>query len=447
MTTAAEQALATLSGYRSLLLEGKALRADVAKVLRDATVSRTIDGASTLTLDIFDDASRLLRSNIFSSRLTMQVDSFAFELVQVRKTGPSLSITLEDLPVAALRRHDKPMKVGANTTTHVDFARRLVAEERWLKFETHGAASKAKVEMARGKPDDPKADKEDTWKCIGRIADERGWRRYVKGKDTIVYVPETWLVAQPSIYRFTENSHAGVESIDYDFDIGKKVASLKVKARAARWAVPIGSAVDVYDMGPVNGKWLVSEISRSLFSLFIDITLTRARPTLPEPVPPPAPSAIQLGAETGTAPAGAKAVGGGTGKPTSVSAKEMVWPVTGRISSPFGHRASPGDGGSTNHQGLDIAAAQGTPVRSAKGGTVTFAGTASGYGNVVYMDHGGGVETRYGHLSKISTRRGVRLDYGEEVGLVGATGHATGPHLHFEVRVGGVPKNPEEYLP
>lgn len=437
--TPAEEALATLSGFQSLLMEGKGLRADVAKVLRDATVSRSIDGVSTLALDIYDDGRKLLRSGIFSDRVTMSVDAWAFELVQVRKSGPGLGVTLEDLPVAALRRRDAPLKVAPGTTTHVDFAERLVREEPWLHFwcpDTVRKVERTKIEIARGKPgtDKEKEERQNSWDALVANADVRGWRRYVLNKDTIAYVPETYLMAQPPAYRFTEGTN-GVDYIDFDFDIGKPVSTVKLKVRAARWAVPVGTCVEIYDMGLLNGKWLVTLISRSIFSLSMDVTLTKARPVLPEPEAPPAPSNAQHEREGGT---GAGPVRGG-GKATSTGG--YIWPTQGKISSRFGQR------GGRLHAGLDIAAPSGTPIKAARGGTVTMAGVAGGYGNAVYIDHGDNVITRYGHMSKITTRRGVRVGQGDQIGLVGSTGNSTGPHLHFEVRVGGVAKNPEGYLP
>lgn len=437
--TPAEEALATLSGFQSLLMEGKGLRADIAKVLRDATVNRTIEGASTLALDIYDDGTKLLRSGIFSDRVTMSVDAWSFELVQVRKGGPGLGVTLEDLPIAALRRRDAPLKVAPGTTTHVDFAERLVKEEAWLKFWCPAAVrtkERTKVEIARGKPGNAKEkeERQDTWAALGANADVRGWRRYVSGKSTIAYVPETYLLAQPAAYRFTEQTN-GVDYIDFDFDIGKPVATVKLKVRAARWAVPVGTCVEIYDMGPVNGKWLVTAISRSIFSLSMDVTLTKARPTLPEPVPPPAPSAAEHGSEGASGSGSVKGGGGAT------SADGYVWPTQGQISSRFGQRSG------RLHSGLDIAAPTGTTIKAARAGTVILAGDAGGYGNAVYIDHGSNVITRYGHMSKITTRRGVRVNQGDEIGRVGSTGNSTGPHLHFEVRVGGVAKNPEDYLP
>jgi murein DD-endopeptidase MepM/ murein hydrolase activator NlpD len=99
------------------------------------------------------------------------------------------------------------------------------------------------------------------------------------------------------------------------------------------------------------------------------------------------------------------------------------------------------------HAGIDIANSIGTPIYAAKSGTVIFAGQQSGYGNVVIMDHGGGFSTLYGHQSRIATHDGAHLDQGQLLGYMGSTGHSTGPHVHFETRYGGTPRNPRGCLP
>ncbi len=100
------------------------------------------------------------------------------------------------------------------------------------------------------------------------------------------------------------------------------------------------------------------------------------------------------------------------------------------------------------HTGIDLAAPQGTPIYAAKGGVVEVAGWSRvGYGYYVKINHGGGVETLYGHMSRIAVRSGQRVKQGSLIGYVGRTGFATGPHLHFEVRIGGRTRNPWSYLP
>lgn len=118
----------------------------------------------------------------------------------------------------------------------------------------------------------------------------------------------------------------------------------------------------------------------------------------------------------------------------------FIWPVTGRISSRFGMRWG------SMHQGLDIAVSTGTPVRAAASGTITKAGDAGGYGLLVVIKHPDGVETRYGHNSKINVRIGQHVKQGDIIAYSGNTGRSTGHHVHFEIRVNGKPHDPLQWL-
>lgn len=125
-----------------------------------------------------------------------------------------------------------------------------------------------------------------------------------------------------------------------------------------------------------------------------------------------------------------------------------IWPVEGTIESGFGGRRNPFGGSSYEyHEGQDIEAPMGAPVIAAASGTVTIACAQNGYGNVVYIDHGNGLSTRYGHLSQIDATVGQRITRGEVLGRIGSTGRSTGPHLHYEVRINNAPVNPKAYLP
>lgn len=123
------------------------------------------------------------------------------------------------------------------------------------------------------------------------------------------------------------------------------------------------------------------------------------------------------------------------------------WPITGRITSRFGGRSSPGGVGSTNHKGIDIAGRRGNPVYAADGGTVTYSGWMGGYGYLVRISHGNGYETLYGHNSSLVVSVGQHVYKGQQIARVGSTGNSTGNHCHFEVRYNGVSKNPLNYLP
>jgi murein DD-endopeptidase MepM/ murein hydrolase activator NlpD len=122
----------------------------------------------------------------------------------------------------------------------------------------------------------------------------------------------------------------------------------------------------------------------------------------------------------------------------------FIWPVNGPVTSGFGYRVGPGI--TRFHQGLDIGAANGTPLRAAGGGTVILAGYNGGYGNFTCIDHGGAISSCYAHQSAIQVGTGQRVSQGQVIGLVGNTGYSFGAHLHFEVRVNGVATQPLSYL-
>ena len=128
----------------------------------------------------------------------------------------------------------------------------------------------------------------------------------------------------------------------------------------------------------------------------------------------------------------------------------FLTPVQGRLSSPFGWRIHPKFKSRKFHNGIDIAAPMGTPIKAANAGKVIFSGWYGGYGRVVILDHGqvNGVPTTtlYAHMSRQKVVVGQSVVRGQTIGLVGSTGYSTGPHLHFEVRINGKPQNPQNYI-
>jgi murein DD-endopeptidase MepM/ murein hydrolase activator NlpD len=126
--------------------------------------------------------------------------------------------------------------------------------------------------------------------------------------------------------------------------------------------------------------------------------------------------------------------------PATTSASGLIWPVNGPVTSGFGMRWG------RMHTGIDIAVPTGTPVHASASGVVVYAGWMSGYGNLVAIDHGGGLATAYAHNSSLIVSVGQQVSQGDLISLSGSTGHSTGPHVHFEVRVNGVPVDPLNYL-
>lgn len=115
-------------------------------------------------------------------------------------------------------------------------------------------------------------------------------------------------------------------------------------------------------------------------------------------------------------------------------------PVCGVLTSSFGSRSG------RRHTGIDIGADSGTDILAAAGGTVTFSGQMSGYGNYIIIDHGNGIETAYGHCSKLLAEKGENVRRGDKIALVGSTGNSTGPHLHFEIKINGEFVDPLDYV-
>ncbi len=117
-----------------------------------------------------------------------------------------------------------------------------------------------------------------------------------------------------------------------------------------------------------------------------------------------------------------------------------IWPTRGFVTSGFGFR------GRRMHEGIDIANRVGTRINASADGIVIFAGIKSGYGKFLIIDHGYGISSCYGHLHSIDAKEGTRLKRGEKLGTLGNSGRTTGPHLHYEVRINGVPVNPANYI-
>lgn len=128
------------------------------------------------------------------------------------------------------------------------------------------------------------------------------------------------------------------------------------------------------------------------------------------------------------------------GPMSAPSAAGLVWPLSGTVTSGFGYRWG------RMHEGIDVAVPEGTPIRSAKAGTVIMASYNGGYGNYTCVDHGGGLSTCYAHQSGFAASVGQRVSQGQVIGYSGNTGSSTGPHLHFEVRINGAAQDPMGYL-
>lgn len=130
----------------------------------------------------------------------------------------------------------------------------------------------------------------------------------------------------------------------------------------------------------------------------------------------------------------------------TLSSLPSIWPATGFVTSSFGMRSSPLGGGTRLHKGLDISNRTGTPIVATAQGEVILAARDGAYGLCVEINHGGGIVTKYAHLNKMTVEPGQWVKRGQVIGHMGSTGRSTGPHLHYEVRLNGVPVNPMRYI-
>lgn len=130
----------------------------------------------------------------------------------------------------------------------------------------------------------------------------------------------------------------------------------------------------------------------------------------------------------------------------ALAATPSIWPASGAVTSGFGQRSSPWEDGSELHPGIDIAVDSGTPVVATADGEVVKSGLSGGYGNIVQISHGNGIETIYGHNSKVAVSAGQTVKKGQIISYAGSTGRSTGPHVHYEIRVNGTAVDPIKFL-
>jgi murein DD-endopeptidase MepM/ murein hydrolase activator NlpD len=300
---------------------------------------------------------------------------------------------------------------------------------------------------------------EDTWSCIKRIFSEINWTCYIdwdQNNVPAIYVgPDDKFLTPKAEIDITPEAQ-GVDSMDYDYDIGKSTATMTLTCRAHRWQLPPGTMVNVPMPGHLN-PWLVSSVDRSFFSLNCTVTLKKPEPALPEPEAPEQKGDLlsDLFTDGGSLAAtegleSTADIGGGA---------DYSWPVSGdhKITDRFG---SPRPKGKT-HQGVDIGVPLGTPVYASRDGVIQIADEKydpTGYGKLITIGHrpsgtdnvvgpfGLTETTYYAHLSVIAATRGQQVKKGALIGKSGQSGNPSGPCLHFEIRKDGVAKDPIPYL-
>lgn len=284
----------------------RTLDARVQNSITDGELERTTDGASTLTVTLHDPERVLLTSGMFSRQIDVRLDRLYFRLMQVQKRDDALTLVFEDRDVARLRArtgpskaksHGKPVKpehASRAKVTRAEFAFSLVRELKpsptFVCPQLHkrqpiaGQTDKRKgrrelpYQFRRGSLD---GKPESSWDCLQRLAEEVGWRCF-SNEGRIFFVSDNDLLAAgPKL--IVRETTAGVIGVDFDIDNGKVRSEVTLTAHARRWAADPGSVVQLQDLGPADGMWIVHEVRRGLYDTNATITLRKRTQPLPEP--------------------------------------------------------------------------------------------------------------------------------------------------------------------
>lgn len=305
-------------GLDQINLRGPAGKAKLRAAITDPpTLSRTIDGASTLTIVVSDRSRELLRSGMFDGRSWAVVDGMHFELVAVSKSGDRIALTFEDAVVAQLRRQDGKLSIPAGSASRGEIGRRLAKEADVDVAVDPGHTEHVHAAVHRSTRDE----KSESWTLLGQLADDIGWRRFSDGK-RLVMGSDAWLMARRKPIKVREH-HGPVHDIDFDLDTGKHASEATVAVDAARWAIRPGQAITVEDCGPGDGDWLVAEFTRTLTQSRASMRIVRARHVLKEPKPAPKAKPGSEPGEAGFVP-GREGTGSAAGGAAANAARERM---------------------------------------------------------------------------------------------------------------------------
>jgi len=276
-------ALSGIKPERMTVVEyGRTLASYSGDLVTGASLSRSITQAATLKVSFIDPARVMMASPILNEAVTIDTGAnppVRFKLVQVNKAGDVISGTYEDAVVAKLRAQTGQLAAASGVTTRVQFAQQLL-RAAGIPAIVAPNTPKALVPLTRGTSN---ATDEDSWACLVRIASDVGYRCFSDGV-SVWFGPDSWLLGYAPAMQIGEYSDA-VDTIDFDHDIGKPVATAKVATYAARWTAGLGARVAARNLAAGSGDWIVSEISRDLYREATAVSLVRSQPTLPEPAP------------------------------------------------------------------------------------------------------------------------------------------------------------------
>jgi cell wall-associated NlpC family hydrolase len=287
----------------NFFINGTSIDIAVSGAVITAQLDLSLTQASTFTLTLHDPDQVILNSGLFSERAVVNFGSTAlsFSLVSVAPQGTVLTVEFEAYVVAALRTATGPITTAAGQMTRTDFAKYLVAQiegalfnsppPAWLFAQNDGYDRPTQEQISRGTSDSPL---EDSWTCLQRLATEINWVCF-EDLGVVYFGPESYLAQQAPVM-VPVRGQGGIDSIDGTYDVGQPQGELTITATADQWIGQIGNAVSITAMGPLNGPWLISEISRrDVEEPEITITIVQPQPNLPEPKSGGAAAAVGAG--------------------------------------------------------------------------------------------------------------------------------------------------------
>lgn len=262
---------------------GQSVSSYAGDLLTGAKLSLSISQASTLALQFTDPHRTLLGSPLLNQAVTIDTGAYPprrFTLVQVQKQGDQVTATFEDSVINYLRTQTGARSAYAGVITRDQFAAQMLDYAGIQPVLPLSWEQTATIPLTRGTAQNPD---EDTWSCLTRLAGDVHYECFSDGTG-VWFGPDSWLLGFSPTMTITEFTDE-VDYIDFDFDVGKPVASATVSAYAATWIAPIGARVMVDHAAAATGDWIVSAISRDMYLSPLTVTMIQPGPALPEPAP------------------------------------------------------------------------------------------------------------------------------------------------------------------
>lgn len=261
----------------AILLNGQGLTGDLTGAVTDIELTRTTDGASTVVVSLTDPFRTILNSPLLAQASTLTLDGLSFTLVAVSKQQDLISATFESTSVNQLRKNTSlTPAAGPGTTTRYQYAQRLLAGTGIvINVPSDGVPTQST--LAQGTSSDPSEDK---WTCLTRLASDVQDRCFESGGQ-IWFGPDSWLMQGPA--PLLSEHVEGTDNIDFDFDTGQPLQTATITVVAATWAFAPGSPVGLHLMGPATGTYLVTQVTKSLYTATATVTASAPQAQLPEP--------------------------------------------------------------------------------------------------------------------------------------------------------------------